>query len=523
MSPYVKRTVTDAGGSKSSARQRGADLIPSSITRPVNVLFIEGAEDDLEAIVHELNGAGIEFYSECHISLPAVGAALVRRAWDVIITDYKLAALTAEEVLSLMRVSAQDVPVIVVSGHIGEDEAVSLMKQGATDFVSKADLSALVPALARALEEAESHREEREAMEAIRKQERFLRELASGMGEGLLALDSDWKLVFMNPEAERILGWRRDELHGKRMHEVVHYLKADGSPFPASECPCTMVASGSSRHQVEDDHYIRKDGTFVPVSYTVTRTSDANGERRYVVVFRDRTEQKRAEQELRESRRQLRELTAFLQRIREEERTAIARELHDELGQMLSGLRMDAEWLQRNCTEQPKIAAKAKAMTALIDSSLRTVRRISTDLRPAVLDDLGLEAALEWLIGGFKNRSGIDCRVRLALDESRLVEDVAITVFRLVQESLTNVSRYAQAGRVAVAVAMDAERIKVEVRDDGVGFNVDAPKPRSYGVLGMRERVIALQGNFDIDSRPGDGTCVFADIPLARGVKQALD
>lgn len=220
------------------------------------------------------------------------------------------------------------------------------------------------------------------------------------------------------------------------------------------------------------------------------------------------------EDEVQTLRRQLRELSAFLQQAREEERSHIARELHDELGQMLSGLRMDVEWLQRQLSgADGRIAAKIAAMTSLIDNTLHTVRRMSADLRPAVLDDLGLEAAIDWLVESFRSRTGIACKLRLELGDVPLEEPLATAVFRLVQESLTNVARHAQAGRVEIALSADQQVLKVMVRDNGIGFDTDSRRPRSFGLLGMRERVLALNGYFGINSRPGIGTTVSAVIP----------
>jgi two-component system sensor histidine kinase UhpB len=221
-----------------------------------------------------------------------------------------------------------------------------------------------------------------------------------------------------------------------------------------------------------------------------------------------------AEDEVQTLRRQLRELSAFLQQAREEERTHIARELHDELGQMLTGLRMDVEWLQRQLSgADDRIAAKIAAMTGLIDNTLHTVRRISADLRPAVLDDLGLEEAIDWLVESFRSRTGTACQLRLDLGDAPLEEPLATAVFRLVQESLTNVTRHAQAGQVEIALTADQEVLKVMVRDNGIGFDTDSRRPRSFGLLGMRERVVALNGYFGINSRPGIGTTISAVIP----------
>lgn len=482
---------------------------------PLQILLVEDSDDDAELIVCALRDDGLDFRYRCICSEAELFSALAQENWDLVLTDYNLLTISAHEVIAVVRADPRDIPVIVISGHIGEEEAVSLMKSGASDFIPKHNLVRLLPALEREIREAEVRRRERQALRALREQERFLQEITSALGEGIIVLDEDMRVIYMNPEAERLLGWSEAELLGKPLHETVHYLKPDRSPYPANECPVARLHRDGQRCQVDDDYYVRKDGSLLPVSFVATRITGQNGAVRYVNAFQDRTARKQAEEELQESRRQLRELTAFLQRVREEERTAIARELHDELGQMLSGLHMDVDWLRRRLTDtRGPEAAKIEAMAELIDTALQTVRRISTDLRPGVLDDLGLEAAVEWLVEGLQSRTGIDCKLRLELNDAYLDEPIATALFRLVQESFTNITRHAQASRVHVSLTMEGQKLRLVVQDDGIGFDVTAPRPRSFGLLGMRERVLALSGDFTVDSRPGAGTTIIAEIPL---------
>lgn len=481
----------------------------------MHILLVEDSDDDAELIACALRNDYPAI--QCHHvgSETELHAALARQAWDLVLTDFNLIALSAHEVITVVRADPRDIPVIVVSGYIGEEEAVSLMKSGASDFIPKHNLARLLPAMKREIREAEVRRSERQALRALREQERFLRDITSALGEGIIVLDQRWQVIYMNPEAERLLGWTETELLGQPLHETIHYLKSDGSPYPPQECPVTSLQRDGERCQVEDDVYVRKDGSLLPVSYVATRITDHNGATRYINAFQDRTARKLAEEEVQASRRQLRELTAFLQQVREKERTYIARELHDELGQMLSGLHMDVDWLKRHRPEAdgPE-AAKITAMMELIDSALQTVRRISTDLRPAVLDDLGLEAAVEWLVEGFESRTGIVCDLHFELNDEFLPEPIATATFRLVQESLTNITRHAQASRVLVALKLQDQTLELLVRDNGIGFDATVPRPRSFGLLGMRERALALNGSFAVKSQPGAGTSVVVSIPL---------
>ena len=236
----------------------------------------------------------------------------------------------------------------------------------------------------------------------------------------------------------------------------------------------------------------------------------------------DRAQRRRAEDQLRQSHEQLRALSVYLQSVREEERTRIAREVHDELGQALTCCKLDLSWIASKLPRdlQP-LAEKARALTAHIDSTIQTVRRISAELRPGVLDHLGLGAALEWQANEFQNRTGIKCDVRTHLREASLDQDLSTTLFRIFQETLTNVIRHAGATRVKVELAQKESRITLEVKDNGRGIERNQiSNGKSMGLLGMRERAALLGGIFKIGRlTQGSGTRVCVSIPLRRQLK----
>ena len=223
---------------------------------------------------------------------------------------------------------------------------------------------------------------------------------------------------------------------------------------------------------------------------------------------------------LEESRAQLQRLAAGLLLAREEERTTIAREIHDELGQTLTALKMDAAWIRRRLADDmPQIGAKLAAMVTLIDGAVVTVRRIATDLRPGILDDLGLAAAVEWQAQEFEHRTGIECVLRATVDQGEVDPLVSTAVFRIFQESLTNVARHSQASRVAVTLEHRHTDLVLEVRDDGIGIaEADASHVRSIGLAGMRERAQLVGGGFSISGAPG-GTTVLVQIPWHQEAK----
>lgn len=232
----------------------------------------------------------------------------------------------------------------------------------------------------------------------------------------------------------------------------------------------------------------------------------------------ERTEQLRhSEQELRDSRSRLQELAGFLQTVREEERTAIARELHDELGQALTALRIDLGWLKRQCSPLGStVTTRASDAHALVERTIDALRRIAEGLRPGMLDVLGLAAALEHLCSQFTERTGITCQLKLEPEEFDLDAGPAITVFRLIQEALTNVARHAKASQTEIEVREAEDNIHIDIRDNGIGLN-PAQSKQGFGLLGMRERVSMLGGRIEIASGASQGVHIVATLPRHGG------
>ena len=233
---------------------------------------------------------------------------------------------------------------------------------------------------------------------------------------------------------------------------------------------------------------------------------------------REVSERMAAEERLRRSEEQLRMLAGHLLSVREEERAHMAREIHDELGQVLTALKMDVSWIAKGLTDdQREIKEKTQSMGRLIDATVKTVRRIAVGLRPEVLDDMGLVAAIGWQTRDFQKRTGIRCKVDLPENVGKFRHEVATAVFRIYQEILTNVVRHSKATRVEVSLAQVQDNLLLEVRDNGVGMPAAEPGgKRSLGLLGMQERALLFGGSVAFDSQPGKGTYVTLTIPLAR-------
>jgi len=226
----------------------------------------------------------------------------------------------------------------------------------------------------------------------------------------------------------------------------------------------------------------------------------------------------RKSERLRESEDKLRRLAAHLISVREEERAHIAREIHDELGQVLTGLKMEVTWLAKRLKEKP-LVEKTDSMCKLIDTTVQTVRKIATGLRPEMLDDMGLVAAVAWYAKEFQKRSGIRCRAKLPPETVKLDVDVSTTMFRIFQEILTNVLRHSRATRVDLELSVNEDWVALDVIDNGVGIaEAELNGKKSLGLLGMHERALLFGGEVKITGTPGHGTRVSVSIPMRQRV-----
>jgi len=269
----------------------------------------------------------------------------------------------------------------------------------------------------------------------------------------------------------------------------------------------SLAIEASERHHAE-----------AALHQVVAALEDRSGElsRTVGILNQHIVERSNVERQLRESRTQLRRLSTRLLQIQEEERRRIAREIHDELGQTLTALQLDLAWLGQHLDGGPaSVPEKVERMSSVVDATLESVQAIARNLRPALIDDLGLVAALEWQIREFEKRAGIPCRLTVEHDEITLDTDRSITVFRLVQEALTNVVRHAGATRVAIALRDDGGRLLVKVRDNGRGIRRhEMARHDALGLVGMRERVHLFGGRLRIEGRAGRGTLIRAEIPV---------
>jgi PAS domain S-box-containing protein len=346
---------------------------------------------------------------------------------------------------------------------------------------------------------------------ALKKSEEKYRDLYDHAPDMYHSLNREGIIIDCNETEARMLGYTKEELIGRSI-----------AAFQTEESRTRYEKEFSTLQEHRElfgleREFVRKDGTTFPASLNVFVELDTNGELlRTKTIGRDMTERKRVEMELRRSREELRNLSAHIQSAREEERGHIAREIHDELGQTLSKLKLDIAWLKKRLSkDQGALTDKADKMSGLVDSTIRTVQRISSELRPGVLDYLGLPAAIEWQAKEFRERTGTRCTIEISPEVVVEDQNIAIAVFRIFQETLTNIMRHAKASRVSVALKQEAKTLLLEVQDNGQGIPEEKIfKHTSFGLMGMRERARFLNGRVRITGVPGTGTTVAVRIPL---------
>ena len=370
--------------------------------------------------------------------------------------------------------------------------------------------------------------------------------LLESTGEGIFGIDLGGHCMFINRAGAQMLGFQPPEVLGRNMHELTHHSHPDGSPYPDSDCPIFNAFRRGLSCRIDSEVFWRRDGSAFPVEYSSHPILDDGVVRGAVITFVDITERKRTadalhlakqelEQRVAERTRELtaalaqaRELAAYSEQVREEERTRIAREVHDELGSLLVALKMDVSWLDKRLAEQrerepeaaqvmrERMRCKCRNMSLLIESAVDNVGRIITDLRPSILDHQGVWAALEWQAQEFARNAELDLRWQMQPEPlPALPEAAAMAVFRIFQEMLSNVGRHAHASSITVSIGCGGRGLRITVQDDGCGAAAEAfEAPTAYGVMGMRERARHLGGHIAIDSELGRGCAFTLFLPL---------
>lgn len=448
------------------------------------VLVVDDTEVNLRLMEGYLTASNYE------VMLASNGALALQLVRDhlpqLILLDVRMPEMDGYAVCRKLKESddTKDIPVIFITAESQADAEELAFAAGGADFIPKPVSRAVTLARVKTHIALYAQRRSLEGM---------FRNVIEFAPDAFVLTDEDGCIVQMNACAERLFGYQRHELQGIALQSLVPELLADGQ-FN-TECR-------------------RKDGSLFPAEVSANLLETNHG-RLNMAVIRDVSIRKRAESDLSESRQQLRELAAQSEASREAERKHIAREVHDELGQILTALRIDLSVLKIQLSNgNPTLEVKLQDMKDLVDQGIHAVRNVAVSLRPAALD-MGLVPAIEWLCDHHAKHAGARFEFQTG-DENIAIDDIrSVIVFRIVQESLTNIARYANASLVKVTVEQRQDDVCLLVQDDGKGFDVnEITRKKTFGLLGMQERAIALGGTLNIKSEVGLGTQIRVRIPI---------
>lgn len=334
--------------------------------------------------------------------------------------------------------------------------------------------------------------------------------------EAIITIDPAQRIVLFNPMAERVFRCAASDAIGGPLSRFIPERYRAAHEHQVRDFGSTGVSDRQMGPQ-RVLYGLRADGEEFPIEASISQVEDEDG-KLFTVILRDVTARIRAEAELQQSREELRALSANLQQVREQEKSRVARDLHDDLGQTLSALKMNIfalhAQLGAHTLLNEEVAAQFQHMVGLIDRNIASLRRIASDQRPIMLDDLGLSAAIDWLVDDFIRRNGIDVTHNLETDDLTFNADAATAIYRIIEEAFANIVRHAHASRVELSLNADAANCVLRVGDDGIGAStLPAANGKSFGLIGVRERAHALGGRVFIDSTPECGFVLTVVLP----------
>lgn len=520
---------------------------PASRNR-IRILLIEDNRGDALLFRHMLADAGaLDWELAWAGSLEQGIEHLQSHEVDLVLLDLGLPGSTGLETMQRLQACRTRVPALVVLSGLN-DEAVAMraVQAGAQDYLVKGqvDTGMLVRSIRYAIERSQAEaalrqahdmlearvaqrtaelastveelnaqiREREQAETLLRRREQEFRTLAENAPDMVIRYDGECRRTYVNPAFERETGIPMAEALQQQPQKMVR-TQSDISPDDYLAALRNVMASGEGTEvfvRLADPGESARD-------YAFHLVPERNADGQVVGVLaigRNISALKETERRLSESQQLLRQLASRSDAVREEERKYITREIHDELGQYLSALRLGVSVVEMQFgAANPALAERTRALTGLVDSTIQVVRDVVSALRPSALD-MGIVSALEWLVEQFSSHNAVACQLHVDEGQVSLDEGRATELFRIVQESLTNIRRHAGASRVDIVLARDAERFLLEVRDNGCGFDPAKRKRQSFGLLGMHERALKLGGTVVVDSKPGHGTRIRVQFPI---------
>lgn len=482
----------------------------------MRLLLLDHQPARIDAIRRQIEAAGYALELVCPGDIETLRSGLSDDVWDGVLCAHQFPGGSLAAVQRCMLDAGRDLPFLILAEGGDEKPVLRALRQGAHDVFAGMQLDRLVPALEREMREARHRADHRAALEMLRESENRFRAVAGNIpGMAFLlarAADGD-RFLYVSEGGHKLLGLKP--------HGLLASFDLFVDAIDPEDRACLMAALNDSAAQLVVLNWegrVRARSQQKPkwVSLRSSPLRQPNGDIHWHGVALDVTRSKETETALRKSREQLAELSTYLEAAKEEERERIARDIHDELGSILVALKIEASLLAAKLPgDAEPLKVKARAIEALLDQAMGTASRVARELRPGILKEFGLQAAIECQAQDFAQRTGINCRFRCEDEGIELDEQRSLTLFRIVQEALTNVAKHAHASLVVLRLYRDRRHLVLEVRDNGRGISEsDINKPRSFGLRGIRERSRSLDGEFLIAASEQGGTHLVLRLPL---------
>lgn len=471
----------------------------------IHILLIEDNETDAILVQSDLQLAMGDQTTVVHTERLSSALELIRKQpFDLILSDLTLPDSDGITTINRLRESAASIPIAVLSFRNDEKLAIKAIKAGAQDYLVKGSLTEGV--LARVIRYSIERKRLEEGSRKAQKRFQTVFEKAP-LGIALINLQTG-KYYDVNPKYASIAGRSVDQLLNLNQSDIIH-----PDDMQSYQHDIELFIHHQSHDSKIVKRVLRPDMSIIWIEMSLVPFESMDGQEIcYLCMIEDITERKRMIENLRH-------LTTHLQDVREEERTRIGREIHDVLGGTLTVLKMDLDWLSKKITADP-MHERIKSLYALTGEAIETARRVSVNLRPNVLDNLGLYGAIEWLVREFEQRTNIKCYLESVISAiSCNNKNFETSIFRIIQEIFINITRHSQATRVDIELIEDDNDIVITIKDNGVGITESQMmNPQSFGIIGMKERTQQFGGKLEICGTPFKGSVVTLKIPLTIAV-----
>jgi two-component system sensor histidine kinase UhpB len=481
----------------------------------LRLLIIENSDVDFECIHNHLRQQGMNCVLQQVHDLTELKYHLEHDEWHLVISEHILQGLSSEEAFRLVKKFDLDIPFIIVTSPSAEQQVAKAMRSGVDDYLLKNNLTRLVPAIESALRTSHEHRSLQTAERTQHELEKRLVSLTDNLAGVVFQIHQNKTqptsphLAWISEGCTRLFGLPQSAFLEDSNLFLELFEPAD------SQALIEQLQQPKPEKQVYWEGRLAKQHPDTPTRwFSLTATgSQHNQHHAWDGVLLEISEQKHAEEHLRHSQLEFRKINKSQEQSREQERQAIAQEIHDDMGASLTQLKTELAWLKNQLLDHKEYQATLDEMQHLVGDLMHSSQRIAQNLRPSVLD-LGLVAAMQWLVNNFQQRTHMQADFYCNVHEIPLETEEKTALFRILQEALTNIVKHAQATQVEVELFVSEQNISLEIRDNGKGIlPTDTLKPNSFGLQGMQDRVSAIHGWVEIDGAAGHGTTVMVVLP----------